>query len=1020
MRYITSVFIVLLVASMGQTQQTILQQPTLPATSVDSPADTGQVWALVDDNVVSPAKTNKVALQTIVQLGKYYLKPTGVIGSVDDVNLTGAEPDVILVDSIDEKDNLVVPANMSCMLVNVSETGESIDISTVGNNQITLAVNDWCWITWSATHAGGAQHIISRPAGSIVDTSMSATSNNPVRNSTIKTYVDGLSYLTIDSAMSGTSNNAVRNSTIKTYVDNRALVRPSDVIVTASGNAATDTSALIAAATALDTVGYGTLWIDGNVQINSQVTLHAPISLKGLNSNAGITWTNAAGRIQWQPVGTNDFNPPTTSSITGSAAATGFTATTAKQTFVLSETLELADGDWFIVYSDDPIPNHKPHSTANYPAEVHSVLRRDTATVVATAPGTVTANVDNNLTWVGNTLANNDRVRFTSTGTLPAPLSAATRYYVVQKSGNSFKVSLSSGGAEVDITDTGTGTHTAYTDEFTETVSSGKTTGTFGDIKNSWPVKLSTTGTLPAPLVAGTRYYAVEYDSGKQWKLATTPGGTPIQITDVGSGTHTLIADAYRLGDFIVDALTTNQKIRRLPILAQPGSANVSNVEVCNLTLRSADRSVNNYTSLYFTCLNGVHVHDVVWELNGTAGGPGYMGFNYCANVEVDHCALHGTDDYDDETKSAYGVVFRGINGATCHDCIFKRARHVVDVSLAFDDTGDANLRYGTPRNILIHNNIVEFDQHEDGTIAFSTHAEGWGVTFANNVFFLAEDSGSSTNTTGGILIRSRAAKVQGNVFHGPGPAANVSIRCLQIAASDCVVQGNFFDGIAHAVAVDYSDTAGRCNRNLVVNNVFTNCGATVTANGIVKVTGGADHVISGNQFIKPAGTSVNLVNGSATPNLTNCRITNNEIHDQDGTANTAAILLAGTGAASLENVRIVGNVFDSVQEICIRVAGGASGVGDNIWIVGNCFRDCTASDIIEFVDDGTTTGHRVANNDAPKMSNTNFMDVGALATAAIKIRGNTVDGYGAGSLGLTGTNAAAITTAQAAKNWTD
>ena len=49
---------------------------------------------------------------------------------------------------------------------------------------------------------------------------------------------------------------------------------------------------------------------------------------------------------------------------------------------------------------------------------------------------------------------------------------------------------------------------------------------------------LSTTGTLPSGLSASTKYYIINA-SGSTCKLATTYGGTEIDITDTGSGTHT-------------------------------------------------------------------------------------------------------------------------------------------------------------------------------------------------------------------------------------------------------------------------------------------------------------------------------------------------------------------------------------------------------------------------------------------------------------------------------------------------
>jgi hypothetical protein len=57
-----------------------------------------------------------------------------------------------------------------------------------------------------------------------------------------------------------------------------------------------------------------------------------------------------------------------------------------------------------------------------------------------------------------------DLVRFTSTTTLPAGLSAGVSYYVISSglTATAFKVSTTSGGTAVDITSTGTGTHTVY------------------------------------------------------------------------------------------------------------------------------------------------------------------------------------------------------------------------------------------------------------------------------------------------------------------------------------------------------------------------------------------------------------------------------------------------------------------------------------------------------------------------------------------------------------------------------
>ena len=74
-----------------------------------------------------------------------------------------------------------------------------------------------------------------------------------------------------------------------------------------------------------------------------------------------------------------------------------------------------------------------------------------------------TANLTTNVcTALGRTYADGDIVRLWNyDGALPAGLATATDYYVISASGSTFKLSATSGGLEIDITDAGTGTHFA-------------------------------------------------------------------------------------------------------------------------------------------------------------------------------------------------------------------------------------------------------------------------------------------------------------------------------------------------------------------------------------------------------------------------------------------------------------------------------------------------------------------------------------------------------------------------------
>jgi len=74
--------------------------------------------------------------------------------------------------------------------------------------------------------------------------------------------------------------------------------------------------------------------------------------------------------------------------------------------------------------------------------------------------GDFTANASTNiLTSTAHGLSNGDRIWVDSTDTLPAPLDWNLYYYVINKTTNTFQLSLTSGGSAIDITNTGSGTH---------------------------------------------------------------------------------------------------------------------------------------------------------------------------------------------------------------------------------------------------------------------------------------------------------------------------------------------------------------------------------------------------------------------------------------------------------------------------------------------------------------------------------------------------------------------------------
>lgn len=81
------------------------------------------------------------------------------------------------------------------------------------------------------------------------------------------------------------------------------------------------------------------------------------------------------------------------------------------------------------------------------------LIKAANATISNASPGVVT--------WNAHGLANGDVVKFFTSGALPSPLVAGTTYFVVNGTTNTFNVAATEGGAAINTTTGGSGTHTA-------------------------------------------------------------------------------------------------------------------------------------------------------------------------------------------------------------------------------------------------------------------------------------------------------------------------------------------------------------------------------------------------------------------------------------------------------------------------------------------------------------------------------------------------------------------------------
>ncbi|MSR87537.1 hypothetical protein EXS70_05245 [Candidatus Peribacteria bacterium] len=179
--------------------------------------------------------------------------------------------------------------------------------------------------------------------------------------------------------------------------------------------------------------------------------------------------------------------------------------------------------------------------------------------IAKTATFTATAATDI-IAATAHGLLNGDRVAFTNSGgALPAGLSAVTEYFVKNSTTNDFQVSATPGGSAVDITGTGSGTHTftdgilyckgsliTYTGKktatFTAVAANDTITATAHGFQNRDIVQFTNSGgALPAGLSTVTNYFIISATTDT-FKVSTTEGGSAVNMTDAGTGTHTYVA----------------------------------------------------------------------------------------------------------------------------------------------------------------------------------------------------------------------------------------------------------------------------------------------------------------------------------------------------------------------------------------------------------------------------------------------------------------------------------------------
>lgn len=140
----------------------------------------------------------------------------------------------------------------------------------------------------------------------------------------------------------------------------------------------------------------------------------------------------------------------------------------------------------------------------------------DGYTTAPTVSFSITTTADastDTLSATGNLLVAGDRVKFSTTGTIPGGLNTSTAYYVINPTTDAFQVSTTSGGSAVNITSAGTGVLTTITGAPTTTADATADVNTFPSPHIPIPVFID--GYIA--LATGSDVYNCILDTPEEW-----------------------------------------------------------------------------------------------------------------------------------------------------------------------------------------------------------------------------------------------------------------------------------------------------------------------------------------------------------------------------------------------------------------------------------------------------------------------------------------------------------------------
>ncbi len=331
-----------------------------------------------------------------------------------------------------------------------------------------------------------------------------------------------------------------------------------------------------------------------------------------------------------------------------------------------------------------------------------------TATITIASPGVVTA--------TAHGFSNGDVISFTTTGALPTGLTAATKYYIVNKTADTFELSATSGGSSINTSGSQSGTHSAW-----QLLSVAVTPATaFGKLGVTVSGKTDATGTNAYFYIDDFEY---DYPTGYSANLGLLDlWADALPITANSDTTGTLSYD-WNNDPYIVASEAT--------ALAYTGISLNYSTKVMSI---SSDHTV---TQLYEYCKASARALGVTFPFSTTDGVTYNLAGAWTIDITASNVDITGTANINlqgttvlaepgltstarfangvmqFDTPGTYDINFSGLFGTMTADFIangsYNLASSVVDGTLHVDSSNDSTVTVVLSPDVTVVNDNPGF-----------------------------------------------------------------------------------------------------------------------------------------------------------------------------------------------------------------------------------------------------------------------------------------------------------------------